>query len=184
MQLTALRSTARLLLRQKSFSLINILGLAIGLSACLLLYLYVQFELSYDAYNDKAARIARVTSILHSPETDIAVAGTPAALAPVLLRDCPEIEAAARLESANLTIRQGGEMVAASDFYFSDQAIFSVFSFSFLDGSAKAALATPNSIVLTRSAATFYLGPGPAIGRTLLLNGTPYRVTAVMKNRP
>jgi len=90
MQLTALRSTARLLLRHKSFSLINILGLAIGLSACLLLYLYVQFELSYDAYNDKAARIVRVTSILHSPESDITIAGTPAALAPALLRDCPE----------------------------------------------------------------------------------------------
>ena len=184
MQLTALRSTARLLLRHKSFSLINILGLAIGLSACLLLYLYVHFELSYDTYNEKTPRIARVTSILHSPESDIAVAGTPPALAPALLRDCPEVEAAVRLESANLTIRQGGEMVGASDFYYSDASVFSVFSFTFLEGSAKAALSTPNSIVLARSAATHYLGPGPAIGRTLLLNGTPYRVTAVIKDRP
>ncbi len=168
MQLTALRSTARLLLRHKSFSLINnILGLAIGLSACLLLYLYVNFELSYDAYNEKTPRIARVTSILHSPESDIAVAGTPPALAPALLRDCPEIEATVRLESANLTIRKDGEMVGAGDFYYSDQSVFSVFSFTFLEGSAKAALTTPNAIVLARSAAKRLFRPrAPRWGRT------------------
>src|SRR5271154_305542 len=96
-----LRSAIRRLFRQKAFSLINILGLSIGLAACLLLYLYVQYELSYDAYNGKASRIVRVTSNIHSPESDIAITGVPSILGPTLLRDCPELEAAVRLESGN-----------------------------------------------------------------------------------
>jgi putative ABC transport system permease protein len=179
-----LRSAIRRLFRQKAFSLINILGLSIGLAACLLLYLYVQYELSYDAYNDKAPRIVRVTSNIHSQENDIALAGTPSILGPTLLRDCPELEAFVRFDGAAFNIRDNGEMVSAPNFYYTDPGVFSVFDFSFLEGSPKTALKNPNSIVLTKSAAKHYLGPGPALGRTLVANGIPYQVTAVVRDRP
>lgn len=179
-----IKTHARRLFHRKSFSLINILGLSIGLAACLLLYLYVRNELSYDAYNEKAPRIARVTSLLHSPESDLVVAGSPAALAAVLVQECPEIETAVRIEPAAITIRQGTEMVAAKNFRYSEPAIFTVFSFSFLEGSAATALNLPHSMVLTRSAARHYLGPGPAIGRTIVANRENYRVTAVIEDRP
>jgi putative ABC transport system permease protein len=179
-----LRAAFRRLFRQKAFSLINILGLSIGLAACLLLYLYVQYELSYDAYNDKAPRIVRITSNIHSQENDIALAGTPSILGPTLLRDCPELEAFVRFDGANFNIRDNGEMVSAPNFYFTDASIFYVFDFSFLEGSPKTALRNPNSIVLTKSAAKHYLGPGPALGRTLVANGIPYQVTAVVRDRP
>jgi putative ABC transport system permease protein len=71
-----LKITARRLLRQKAFSLINILGLSTGLAACLLIYLYVHSELTYDAYNPQAGRIARVTSEL-SRTRQLSSAGAP-----------------------------------------------------------------------------------------------------------
>ncbi len=179
-----LRSAIRRLLRHKAFSLINILGLSIGLAACLLLWLYVQYELSYDAYNQKAPRIVRVTNLIHSPENDIAIAGTPSILGPTLLRDCPEVEAAVRIEASTFNIRQNGEMVSAPNFYYADPNIFSVFDFTFLQGSQATALRNPHSIVLTQSAAKHYLGAGSAIGRTITANGIPYQVTAVVRDRP
>src|SRR3984957_17594265 len=179
-----LKITARRLLRHKGFALINILGLSIGLAACLLLYLYVQYELRQHAYNDKATRIVRVTSNIHSQENDIALAGTPGILGPTLLRDCPELEAFVRFDGANFNIRDNGEMVSAPNFYYTDPSVFYVFDFSFLEGSPKTALKNPHSIVLTKSAANHYLGPGPALGRTITANGIPYQVTAVVRDRP
>src|SRR5882762_246123 len=88
------------LLRHKTLSLINIFGLAIGMTACLLIFQYVHHELSYDAYHPKADRIARVTSVLHSPESDLALATSPKPLAPTLLRDYPELEATVRVQQA------------------------------------------------------------------------------------
>jgi len=183
MQSLFLRQTGRRLLRQKSISLINTFGLAIGLAACLLLYLYVQNQLNYDAYNKNAPRIVRVTSIVRSPESNLAIAGSPAALAPVLLKEFPQLESAVRIGPADLSIREGSDMVAARNFFYSEPAIFSIFSFTFLEGS-QSALDQPHSIILTRSAARHYLGSGPAIGRVIVAGGENYRVSAVIEDRP
>lgn len=179
-----LRPTIRRFFRHGSFSLINIAGLSIGLSACLLIFLYVRYELGYDGYNLKAARIVRVTTLVHSPESDFHVAGTPFPLASALLRDCPDVEAAARIGPASFNLRLNGETVAAKDFCYSEPAVFNVFTFTFLEGSAAAALSKPHSIVLTRSAAAANFGKGPALGKTVIANGEIYRVTAVIADRP
>ncbi len=179
-----LKITARRLLRQKAFSLINILGLSIGLAACLLIYLYVYSEMTYDAYNTYASRIARVTSILHSPESDLALAANPQPLAAALQRDYPEIEATVCIEDSTVTIRQGTDVFAAKNFYFSEPSIFSIFTFHFLEGSAASALAHPNSIVLTRSMEKKYFGDRPALGNTMICNGNAWKVTAIVADRP
>ena len=184
MPLNYLKIAARRLLRQKTLSLINILGLSTGLAACLLIYLYVHNEMNYDAYHPLAGRIARVTTVIHSPESDLALATSSPPLAAALLRDYPEVEAAVRIEEAKIVIRQGSEVHAAKDFYYSEQSIFSIFSFSFLQGSAATAFSQPYSIVLTRSAAKKYFGDRPALGQTLVCNGGNYRVTAVIADRP
>ena len=184
MLLNYLKIAWRNLLRHKTLSIINILGLAIGISACLLIYLYVHNELSYDAYNPNAARIARVTSILHSPESDLALATSPRPLGPTLLQDYPEVEATVRIEPANIVIRQGKEVLSAEDFFYSEPSIFSIFFFNFLQGSPATALSAPNSIVLTRSAAKKYFGQGPALGQTLICDNKNFRVTAIIADRP
>ena len=169
---------------RSSGQLLNILGLSIGLSACLLIYLYVRYELGYDAYNEKAARIVRVTTLVHTPDSEIRLAGSPSPLGPTIRRDCPDVEAAVRIETATINLRRNGETVAAKDFCYSEQSVFSIFSFSFLEGSPSTALREPGSIVLTRNTANKYIGRGPAFGKTLVCNGMPYRVTAVIADRP
>jgi putative ABC transport system permease protein len=179
-----LKITARRLLRHKAFSLINVFGLAAGLAACLLIYLYVYSELTYDAYNPNAPRIVRVTSILHTPESDLNLAVSQQALAGALQRDFPEVEATTRIKDSIVIIRQGSDVFRADNFHYSEQSVFSLFAFHFLEGTANGALTNPRSIVLTRSMEKKYFGRQPALGQSMICNGESYRVTAVVADRP
>jgi putative ABC transport system permease protein len=180
-----LKITARRLLRQKAISLINIFGLSTGLAACLLIYLYVRHELSYDAYNAHADRIARLTTTLHSPGSDVSTALAPYAAGANLLRSFPEVQAIVRIDDeSDLVIKSGTEVLDAKNFMYSEPAIFSIFSFTFLEGTAAGALSAPNSVVLSRSAEKKYFGNQAALGKALECNRKPYRVTAVFVDQP
>jgi putative ABC transport system permease protein len=174
----------RNLLKHKSFSLINILGLAIGIAACMIIFLYVQHELNYDQYNTKADRIARVTSTIIAPESDVVLATTPIPLADALTREYPEVESTVRLDESPQTIKLRNDPFLENDCYAADQSIFSIFSFDFLEGSAKNALQNPGSIVITKTIAKKYFGEEPALGKTLICNEKNMLVTAVVKDRP
>jgi putative ABC transport system permease protein len=148
-----LKITARRLLRHRTISLINIFGLSVGLAACLLIYLYVRHELSYDTYHPNADRVARLTTVIHGAGSDVDVALAPFPAASNLLRSFPEVEAVARVDDeSNLVIKVGTEIVGPKNFMYSEPAIFSVFGFRFLEGTAGGALSAPNSVVLSRSA--------------------------------
>src|SRR5262249_52168766 len=140
-------------LKNKSFSAINILGLAIGIAACVIIYLYVNNELSYDQYNKKADRIARITTILHTPESDMLLATTPTPLAKVLTKDFPQVQQTVRLEPAPKIIKLNNEPIREDAFYKADQAIFTVFDFDFIQGSPLDALKNPNSTIITEKIA-------------------------------
>ncbi len=174
----------RNLLKHKSFSLINILGLAIGIGACMVIFLYVQNELTYDLYNLKVDRISRVTTTLHTPESDVTLATSPVPMADVLKRDFPEVESTVRIQNFNQVIKSGNEVFAETDFFAADQTIFSIFTFDFLEGSAVNALKNPGSIVLTETIAKKYFGKYPALGKILNCSGESKTVTAVIKDRP
>src|SRR5471030_877032 len=89
----------RNLIHHTSFSLINIGGLSIGIAACLLISLYVNYELSYDGYNSKKDRIARITNMMRTPENDnVSIALSPVLLATTLNHNYPEVETAVRFE--------------------------------------------------------------------------------------
>jgi putative ABC transport system permease protein len=178
-----LKLTARRLLRHRSFVLINVLGLSIGIAACLLIYLYVRNELTYDAYNVKKDRIARLTSTIHSPESGTILAATPTLLAPTMVRDYPEIDSAVRIQPTEAVFRLGSELFK-EDVCYSEQAIFSVFTFDFLEGSAAGALAAPGSIVISSGFEKKYFGKARALGQTLICEGKVWRVTAVIADRP
>jgi putative ABC transport system permease protein len=180
-----LKIAARRLLRQKTFSLINIFGLSMGLAACLLLYLYVRHELSYDTYHPHAERIVRLTTTIHSPGSDVNVALTPFAAGANLLRSFPEVQAIVRIDDeSDLVIKSGTEILSTKNFMYSEPAIFSIFGLTFLEGTAAGALSAPNSLVLSRSAEKEYFGNRAALGRTLECNRKPYRVTAVFADQP
>ncbi|HTE23109.1 ABC transporter permease [Flavitalea sp.] len=174
----------RNLLKRKVLSVINILGLSIGIAACMIIYIYVQHELGYDRYNLKSDRITRVATRVHAPESDLVLANAPIPLADALRRGFPEVESAVRLEAAPLTFKVANEYLREEDFYKSDTTIFSIFDFDFLEGSKTNALTEPNTVIITKSVAIKYFGRSPALGKTMMTNGLPLLVTGVVKDRP
>jgi putative ABC transport system permease protein len=174
----------RNLLKHKIFSFINIVGLAIGISACLIIFLYVHDELRYDMYNAKADRIARITTRIHTPESDLVMATSPTLLAGTLKKDYPEIESVVRLKNINASVKSYGDVFSEESFYKTDQTIFSIFSFDFLEGSVTYALQNPHSIVLSQSISNKYFGKLPSLGKIIKCNGEDLKVTGVIKDRP
>lgn len=175
----------RNLLRHKSFSLINILGLSAGIAACIVIFLYVQYELTYDRHNSKADRIARVVSSLHAPgSADMEFGTAPYLMADALKRDFPEIASAARLEPKPTIVRHNGELINETGFYQADQHVFSIFDYTFLEGTVTGALQQPHSVVLTASTARKYFGEEPAVGKTIICDDQPKTVTGVIANPP
>ncbi|MES2730758.1 MAG: ABC transporter permease [Bacteroidota bacterium] len=185
----------RNLLRHKAFSLINILGLAVGMACCLLIWLYVQHQLSYDRYHTQLDRIYRV---LHgkrhadsaanqsslSPE-DYSVWGN-APVGPALASDFPEIKKMVQFTSPNNLLLQYGEKRFQEDnLVFMDSTVFNLFSWKLLDGNPTKALVAPRSIVLTHRLAQKYFGQGNALGKTIMINNQfPLVVTGVMEDVP
>lgn len=174
----------RNLLRHKTFSIVNILGLAIGIAACLIIFIYVRHELTFDQYNKNADRIARITTTIHAPESDIVMAPTPALLATTLQKVYPEVEAAVRLERYNTIVRVKNDYFKEEDFYHTEQSVFSVFSFDVLEGALTNALDRPNSIVITSRIAKKYFGKESPVGKILMCDNGNRLVTAVIKERP
>jgi putative ABC transport system permease protein len=174
----------RNLLKHKTFSFINILGLAIGIAACMIIFLYVHGERTFDLYNTKADRIARVTTRMHTPESDLVIATSPVMLAGTLKRDYPEVESCARLINASASVKSNNEIFSEESFYKTDQDIFSVFSFDFLQGSPAVALKNPRSIVITETIAKKYFGKRTALGKILICSGENLEVTGIIKDRP
>jgi putative ABC transport system permease protein len=174
----------RNLLKHKTFSFINILGVAIGIAACMIIFLYVQDEMTFDLYNVKADRIARVTTRMHTPESDLVIATSPVMLAGTLKRDYPEVESSARLLNASASVKSNNEIFSEGSFYKTDQNIFSVFSFDFLQGSSTGALQNPRSIVITETIAKKYFRKGTALGKIMICNGENLQVTGIIKDRP
>ncbi len=179
----------RNLTRNKTNTVINVVGLAIGLAACLLLLTYLQNELNYDAFHANADRIARVT-MEYSAEGQVGhAAQTGTKVAPELVRNFPEIEAAVRLIPGQATVRVGDQTFSEKGVLYADSALFSIFSFPLLTGNPKQALAGPNLVVLSQATAAKYFGTQNPVGKALTVNlGGPadkqFTVTGVVANCP
>lgn len=179
-----LRITLRSLWQNRLYTILNMGGLAIGLTACLLMTLYVRHEFTYDSYHKNADRIIRITTELKTPDAPMSVAATPILLATVLKRDYPEIETAARFEPTAATIRYGDKLVNETDVYKADQDAFSVFTYQFVAGSPAQALTRPNSAVVTESFARKYAGRIDIIGQSFQCNKETYQITGVLADLP
>ncbi|OOQ61841.1 ABC transporter permease [Mucilaginibacter pedocola] len=181
-----IKTAFRSLLKNKGFTAINILGLALGLCACLLIVFYVVDELSYDRYNTKHDRIFRVNSDLKLGENrkDYAVIMPP--LAKTLIAEFPYVEDAVRVKNAyTIHVKKGDVNMVESKAAFADPSLFHVFTLPMLTGDAKTALAEPNSLVLTESTAVRYFGKTDVVGTTMTLNENQnFKVTGVIKDLP
>lgn len=172
--------------KHKAFSFINIFGLAVGIAAFWLITLYVTDELSYDRYNTKADRVFRVTqhATWNGGKFDLAVTSPP--YAPALKADFPQVEATARIDAeGGGKITVGNKIISEGGMMFTDNAIFKIFSYQFLQGDAETALSKPQSIVLTKTLAETLFGDADnAINKTISIEGTATNVTGVIADVP
>lgn len=181
-----LKLTYRQLLRQKGFTFINILGLTVGLTSCILIGLYIADELSYDKFHPNADRIARVTmeysrgtaaSARQSPMTGTKVG-------PQFKRTFPAVEAFTRTYKGSAIIGEGGTHFRENEYFYADSDFLSIFNFPLLKGDPNALRSTDN-ILLTVSAAQKYFGSTDIIGKTLKINDTKYfTVAGILQDPP
>ncbi len=176
----------RNLLRNKTYSAINIFGLAVGMASVLLIAFYIQSELSFDRYHEKADRIYRVA--VASDEGEVpGWAGTPAQLGPTAKDRFPEIEDYVRIDPFSfrkkVLFRAGTTSFYESGFVLADPALFSVFDFKLLRGDPDAVLATREGLVISESIAAKYFGNQDPVGKTLNYDGKlDFTVTGVMQD--
>lgn len=174
----------RNLLRNKRLSLINIIGLALGIACSLLIGTYLWHEFSFDRYHERVDSIYRVTTRFKTAGSDDGVALSGFDVGPRLQRTYPEIVNTVRLKMMPVaTIRQGAEVINQEDVYFADSSVFDVFSYRWVSGS-RGALAAPNSVVLTQRLAQKYFGTSDPLGKILKITDQSYTVTGVLENLP
>ncbi len=182
-----LRVALRNLWRHRGFSLLNIIGLTIGMTAFFLIFLYVSFELSYDSFHTKADRIYRVIGDLKTRTETQYFNTAPTAATIHLPAEFPEIQAATRISLGdNWMVIQGAQVFDVNDVATADSSFFTVFDFPLLKGDRRTALKEPFSIVLTETTAKQFFGNADPIGRSLIVTRVKFHatVTGVMKDPP
>ncbi|MFO7829093.1 MAG: FtsX-like permease family protein [Bacteroidales bacterium] len=175
----------RNLISQKFFSIINILGLAVGIAATILLLLYVQHELSYDKFHKNYENTYRIISSVKQGEGEPMV--VPVALADAgeaIKTKMPEVENACKLDKGfgNVTIDE--KVFSKQQFFYVDSSFFDVFTFDIIEGNPREALYNPKNIVITSSAAKRYFGDINPINKPLKINGIDYTVKCLIDDIP
>lgn len=177
----------RSLWKNKTASLINIAGLSIGLTCCLLMVLYMQHELSYDKFQLKGDRIARVImeySFSGSPVTKGNFTSTK--VFPSFKQNFPEVEDGVRMSDPDRLVKYSGKIFMEKKFLYADSTFFHVFSFPLLKGDPARVLKAPNMLVISSSTAKKYFGNEDPVGKTLEIGSTQvkYLITGVAKDCP
>ncbi|MCP4632784.1 MAG: FtsX-like permease family protein [candidate division Zixibacteria bacterium] len=188
MILNYLKIALRNLLRHKVYSLINIVGLAIGIAACVLILLFIQRELSFDNMHSDAERIYRVLTIDKALGTNNQRVGiTMPALGKALPGAFPEVEDALRLGNGGKTLFHYGDdkAIYAKQVRYSDPNFFEFFDFELIQGDPSSALNEPFSIILTESLAQKIFGDEEAFGKTVRTdNGKDLKITGILRDLP
>lgn len=182
------KTAFRNLWRNKGFSLINIVGLSVGLACCMLIFLYTMDEVSYDKFNTNAANIYHLTADMKSPDGRMHKSSSTGDMpGPNFKRQLPDIVDFVRIQSGSYTIKRGTEVFDQEALYV-DSNFFSVFTFPIIQGNPKTALNDIHSVVLSEEIAEKYFGKQSAVGKTLDLKVDdkfqPFTVTAVIRKSP
>ena len=176
----------RILMRQRSYTLLNIAGLAIGIAVFVFIYLYIQSEISYDRNWSGDDRIYRVTNEYSLEGKLEKIALTPFLLAENLQNEIPGVEIATKLFFTDpsdvndmSSVKYQDKVYEVADITLGDKNVFKIFDYEFLEGNPDSALAKPNSIVISSEVANMIFGSEKAIGKTLNSWIREYTVTGV-----
>jgi putative ABC transport system permease protein len=182
----------RSLLRNKSYAAINVAGLAIGIAACLLIFLIVKFETSFDNFHHNNDRIFRVVTVNNGPDGVTKDSGTPLPLADGLRADFPELKQVAEIfrnDGSHYSVQNADgskKKFKEDDAYYCEPQFYNIFNFGWLAGDKKTALAEPNTIVLSQNEADKFFGDWhKAMGKIVRYeNKTDLKVTGIVENSP
>ena len=181
-------------IRQKQFTVLNLLGLSLGISVSLFIGLFIHDELTFDDFHENKDRIYRVNQPMIWGDWDEQFAATGPNVAIALREDAPEFEAVTRiLTMGNQVVKYTTESESKSfnenAYFLVEENFFDVFSFEFMDGNPSTALVGPNKMILTQETSERYFGFSNAIGKTLEVKDyqgvwQSYKVTGVLENVP
>ena len=181
----------RNLTKYKFISFINLFGLTIGLTCCLLIFIFIRHELSYDKYQPNAERVYRITRTFNNSETgavSLILGSVAPAFGPLLLNDFKEIEGMTRLlQNGTAAIRYNDKMLNQPEVYFADDKFFDFFKVDVLKGNIKKSLSDPKSVMMTDETAKKYFGDQDPINKIIRINFGDYhdfKVTGIYKPLP
>lgn len=179
-----LKTSIRILLRNKLFSVINILGLAIGMACFILIFLWVKDELGWDRFHENGDRLYRLLHRDHS-DPEFVWTTTPTPMAPLLKEKIPEVEMCTRYWSWIGLVKIGDKVFFEDAIRLVDPSFLSMFTFHFLQGNEDSALPDLDAVVLTESAAKKYFGSENPLGKMLNISDSlDLTVTAVVEDPP
>ena len=182
-----LKVAVRYLLAHKGYSVINILGLAVGITCCILIMLFVKTELSYDRFHTRADRLYRVWQHEKYEGEDFINVVTSLPMAAAIQRNYPEVEATCRVYNFNPIVKLGQNNFTQS-VCMVDSTFFRMFDFQFVQGDGSNAFTNPNSVIITSSIAKKYFGEQNAIGKNIEIQfgeeKVPFAVNGIVNDPP
>lgn len=190
-----LKIALRNLRRQKAYTFLNVIGLSIGIASCLLIFLLVQHELSYNTFLRDREQVYRVVSVFHTPDGIRYSGGVPFPVSPTLRAEFPQMKEVGSIfekENVQITVPGNDQQMAEKKFkeaqgvFFTEPQFLSMFSLSWLAGNPENALVMPNTAVLTKTAAEKYFEDWKeATGRSIRMgNSTTLLITGVVNDLP
>ena len=186
-----LKIAFRNLTLRKGYALMNIAGLAIGITCCLLIFEYVAYERSYENFNDNADRILRVQDEEYqNGKLVVPCASAMPGVAPAMKREFPEVEDACRLTKVELLLSNDVRNIKLkeSDVYYADESIINILQITLEEGDSKTVLSEPDKVIISAEEKKKYFGNENPLGKVLTVHSKgrtrPLQVTGVFKNYP
>ncbi len=180
-----IKTAFRHIVKHFGYSILNILGLTLGITSALFLVIYVADEVSYDRYHEKADRIYRVSSKISEPDDQFTWNVAQIPFGPQVVQDYPEVQSFVRfINMPRAVYKYEDKEFNEENFYYVDSTLFDIFTYEVIKGEVKSALREPNKIVLTKRIAERYFGKIDPIGKTLTTGTTTFEVTGVIKDVP
>ena len=180
-----LKTAIRHISKHPGYSLLNVLGLTLGISCALFLIIYVSDEVSYDRYHKNADRIYRVSSKITEPDDQFTWNVAQIPFGPQVVQDYPEVQAFVRfINMPRGLYKYEDKEFVEENFYYTDSTLFDIFTYKVLRGEVKSALRDPKKIVLTETVAKRYFGGSDPVGKTLTEGNNTFEVTGVIEDVP
>ncbi|MES1215509.1 MAG: FtsX-like permease family protein [Bacteroidota bacterium] len=174
----------RKLKKNKLYATVNIAGLMIGITSCILIGLYISHELSYDRFNKNGDRIVRVTTDYNFGDAPEKTALTGTKAGPQFKRTFPSVKDFARIYKRTRVVGFENKVFEEKNFLYADSSLLSMFSFPLSEGDASTALNAPGKIVITQTAAKKYFGNQEAVGKVLKVGDADFQITGITADAP